>query len=85
MMEVPRERSRSPPTSLVVWRWCWKKTPDTHTWYWECGFQSLLRGFAPKIVLLLIHRVLPLEWLLRAYHRTERGSGAVRHEQSEQT
>ena len=34
-METSRERSRTPPTSLVVWRWCWKKTEDTQTWYWE--------------------------------------------------
>ena len=25
-METSRERSRTPPTSLVVWRWCWKNT-----------------------------------------------------------
>ena len=32
-METSRERSRTPPASVVVWRWGWKQTEDTRTWY----------------------------------------------------
>ena len=32
-MSSMRERSRSPPSSLSVWRWCWKQ--ENAVWYWQ--------------------------------------------------
>ena len=92
-MEVPRERSRSPPTSLVVWRWCWKKTPDTHTWYWEWFPVTTAwirarthpakqnNNVSAETSVTTTHSSSSSTRAASENHRTERGSVAVRREQ----